>query len=179
MIFIFFISFLILLRTGELLISKRNEKWLLQHNAVEFGKKHYRFIVALHVFFIISLIIEYFNESKNSLSLFFFTFYFFLLAGKTWIISTLGKFWNTKIYRVPSIPLIKKGPYKYCKHPNYLIVIAEIAVIPLIFQLYYTANVFTILNAIILWVRIKQENKALATGAYCDVFDQIPNGTVV
>jgi methyltransferase len=162
MIFTFFISFIILLRIAELLLSIRNEKWLLQHNAVEYGKKHYPIIVALHVLFIISLIIEYSDQSKSSFSLIFFTFYFFLLICKTWVILSLGKFWNTKIYHIPNVPLIKKGPYKYCKHPNYLIVFAEIAVIPLIFQLYYTAIVFTVLNAIILSVRIKEENKALA-----------------
>jgi methyltransferase len=162
MIFIFFISFIILLRAGELLLSKRNEKWLLQNSAVEYGKKHYPFIVALHVLFIISLIIEYSNQSKSSYSLFFLIFYFFLLAFKTWVILSLGKFWNTKIYHIANVPLIKKGPYKYFKHPNYLVVIAEIAVIPLIFHLYYTAIVFTVLNAIILLVRIKEENKALS-----------------
>jgi methyltransferase len=162
MIFTFFISFIILLRIGELLLSKRNEKWLLQHNAVEYGNKHYPFIFALHVLFIISLIIEYSIQSKSSLSLFFLIFYFVLVAFKTWIILSLGKFWNTKIYRIADIPLIKKGPYKYFKHPNYLVVISEIAVIPLIFHLYDTAIVFTALNAIILWVRIREENKILA-----------------
>src|ERR1700722_13613180 len=162
MIFITFISFIILLRPGELLLSKKNEKWLLQHKAVEYGKKHYPFIVALHVLFIISLITEYSTQSKSTFSLFFFIFYFLLLISKTWVIFSLGKFWNTKIYHIPDTPSIKKGPYKYCKHPNYLIVVAEVAVIPLVFHLYCTAIVFTVLNAIILWVRITEENKALA-----------------
>lgn len=152
---------IILLRTGELLLSKQNENWLLQNGAVEYGKKHYPFIVALHVLFFISLMIEYFLREKISYSLFFIIFYFILLALKTWIILSLGKYWNTKIYHIPNVPLIKKGPYNYFKHPNYIIVIAEIAVIPLAFHLYYTAIVFTLLNAIVLFVRIKEENKAL------------------
>jgi methyltransferase len=73
----------------------------------------------------------------------------------------LDKFWNTKIYRVPNVSLIKKGPYRYLKHPNYLVVVLEIALIPLIFQLYMTALVFTLLNAIILTIRIKEENRIL------------------
>ena len=161
MLFILFISFVILLRIGELLLSKRNEKWLLQNGAIQYGTRHYPFIVALHVLFIISLIIEYSFQLNRTFSLFFFIFYLFLLAFKTWVILSLGKFWNTKIYRIANAPLVKKGPYKYFKHPNYIIVIAEIVVIPTIFHLYYTAIVFTILNTIILLVRIKEENKVL------------------
>jgi methyltransferase len=83
------------------------------------------------------------------------------LAFKAWIITSLGKFWNTKIYHISEFPLIKNGVYKYVKHPNYLVVIAEIAIIPLVFNLYYTAIAFTLLNAIMLSVRIKEENKVL------------------
>lgn len=161
MTFILFISFVILLRIGELLLSKKNEKWLLQNGAVEYGKNHYPFIVTLHVLFIISLIFEYSMQQTVSYSLFLLVFYFLLLIFKTWVIVSLGKFWNTKIYHIPNIPLIKKGPYKYFKHPNYMVVIAEIAVITLAFHLYYTAITFTLLNMIMLSVRIKEENKAL------------------
>ncbi len=162
MIFILFISFVILLRIGELLLSKRNERWLLQHGAVEYGNKHYPFIVTLHVLFIISLIFEYSIQQTASYSLFFIVLYFVLIAFKVRVILSLGKFWNTKIYHIPNVPLLKKGPYKYSKHPNYLIVIAEITVIPLAFHLYYTAIIFTLLNSIILFVRIREENKALS-----------------
>jgi methyltransferase len=86
-----------------------------------------------------------------------------MIALKVWVISSLGKYWNTKIYRIPDARLIKKGPYIFFKHPNYAIVIAEIVVIPLIFHLYYTAIIFSLLNAIILSIRIRKENKALAT----------------
>jgi methyltransferase len=161
MIFILFISFVILLRFGELILSKKNEKWLLQNGAVEYGKKHYPFIVALHTVFFISLIIEYFTQKIPSFSLFILVFYFIVLALKVWVISSLGKFWNTKIFRIQSIPSIKKGVYKYVKHPNYLIVILEIALIPLAFHLYFTAIIFSLLNAIILTIRIKEENQVL------------------
>ena len=161
MVFILFISFVILLRIGELALSKSNEKWLLRNGAVEYGQKHYPFIVALHILFIISLIIEYNTKQTVSISIFMLLFYFFLIAFKTWVILSLGKFWNTRIYHIPGIPLVKKGPYNYFKHPNYLIVVAEIVVIPLIFHLYFTAITFTLLNAIILFIRIKAENKAM------------------
>jgi methyltransferase len=161
MVFILFISFVILLRIGELLLSKRNERWLLQNGAVEYGKKHYPFIVMLHVLYIISLIFEYSLQQIVSYSLFFIVLYFALIAFKVWVILSLGKFWNTKIYHIPNVPLLKQGPYNYIRHPNYIIVIAEIAVIPLAFHLYYTAIIFTLLNTIMLFVRIKEENKAL------------------
>ena len=161
MVFILFISFVILLRIGELLLSKSNEKWLLQNGAVEYGQKHYPFIVALHVFFIISVIFEYSRQSDPTYNIFLIAFYSVLLAFKAWIILSLGKFWNTKIYHIPNRTLITKGLYNYIKHPNYLVVIIEIAVIPLIFNLYYTAITFSVLNAIMLFVRIKEENKVL------------------
>lgn len=159
--FILVISFIVLLRIGELMLSKSNEKWLLQNGAVEYGNKHYPFIVGLHILFFISLITEYTTRESAPFSLFILLFYFSLLSLKTWVILSLGKFWNTKIYHIPGTPLVKKGPYNYFKHPNYLIVVAEIALIPMIFHLYFTAIAFTLLNAIMLLVRIKVENKVL------------------
>ncbi|MCD7929973.1 MAG: hypothetical protein LUH15_00585 [Tannerellaceae bacterium] len=161
MAFLFFISFIILLRIGELAVARRNEKWLLQQGAVEYGQRHYPFIVGLHVLFILSLILEYWVRGDGSYSRVLLVLFFVLLACKVWVISTLGKFWNTKIYRVRNFPLVRRGPYKYIKHPNYLIVIAEIAIIPLIFHLYYTAVIFTVLNGIMLAIRIREENKVL------------------
>jgi methyltransferase len=161
MAFILFISFIILLRIGELILSRSNETWLLRNGAIEYGQKHYPYIVALHVLFIISLIIEYSTKQTASFSLFFLILYFLLLIFKAWVLTSLGKFWNTKIYHIKDFPLIENGVYKYIKHPNYLIVIAEIAIIPLVFHLYYTAIAFTVLNAIMLSVRITEENKVL------------------
>ena len=134
---------------------------MLENGAVEYGSKHYPFIVALHVLFFLSLIFEYVAQQHHSFSILLLFLYFLLLTFKIWIISTLGKFWNTRIYRIPNVPLIKRGPYKYFKHPNYAVVIAEIAVIPMIFHLYITAIVFTLLNLVVLFVRIKEENKVL------------------
>ena len=161
MTFILFISFIILLRMGELILSRRNEIWLLQNGAIEYGQKHYPYIVALHVLFIVSLIAEYSTKQTVSFSLFFLVLYFLILSFKVWVITSLGKFWNTKIYHISDFPLIKNGAYKFIQHPNYLIVIAEIAIIPLVFHLYITAFTFTLLNAIMLSVRIKEENKVL------------------
>lgn len=161
MAFILFISFIILLRIGELILSRRNEIWLLQNGAIEYGQKHYPYIVALHVLFIVSLIIEYSTTQTASFSLFFLVVYLLLLLFKAWVLKSLGKYWNTKIYHISGFPLVKNGVYRYVKHPNYIVVIAEIAIIPMVFNLYYTAIIFTVLNTVMLSVRIKEENKVL------------------
>ncbi len=161
MYFFIFISFLILLRLGELLVAKRNEKWLRENGAVEYGQKHYPVIVLLHVGFFLSLIIEYFLKTPETPVYILLVIFLALIVLKIQIISSLGKYWNTKIFHISGIPLVRKGLYKYFKHPNYFIVILEIAIIPLIFHLYVTAIVFSILNAAMLSVRIKEENKIL------------------
>jgi methyltransferase len=164
MIFGLFLLFIVLLRFGELLHSKKNEKWLIAQGAVEYGHNHYPIIIALHVLFIFSLVIEYCLSPSAVLNPYFLFLYLVLIAIKVWVIFSLGKFWNTKIYRIQKYPLIKSGLYKYFSHPNYLIVSGEIAIIPLTFQLYYTACLFTVLNAIMLYVRIKVENRVLQHG---------------
>lgn len=164
MVFTCFILFLILLRLGELWLARRNERWLLRHGAVEYGREHYRWIVTLHTLFFVSLIAEYAFSSSGFYSLPLLVLYFLLLAFKAWTVFSLGRFWNTRIYRVHGYPLVRKGPYRFLKHPNYWIVAAEIALIPLIFHLYVTAIVFSLLNAAMLTVRIREENKALANG---------------
>lgn len=161
MVFSIFVSFLILLRLGELWLARRNERWLLQHGAVEYGMRHYRYIVMMHVLFFISIITEYVFTSTGYYSVPLLVLYFLLLAFKAWVVFSLGKFWNTKIFHISGYPLVKKGPYRFMKHPNYVIVVAEILLIPLIFHLYITAVVFTLLNAWVLYVRITEENKVL------------------
>ncbi|MBB5395492.1 isoprenylcysteine carboxyl methyltransferase family protein [Mucilaginibacter sp. AK015] len=162
MIFTVFILFLIFQRLAELYVSSRNEKWLLKNGAVQYGQEHYPFIVALHTLFIISVIAEYMWRDNAMVSYPLIVLFFVLIVIKVIVISTLGHYWNTKIYKVPGTRPVATGIYKYIKHPNYIIVICEIAIIPLAFGLYYTAITFTILNAIMLYVRIKKENEVLA-----------------
>jgi len=163
MIFPLFICFLIAQRLAELVVSSGNEKWLLKNGAVEYGKEHYPYMVALHTLFILSLIAEYiYGPGEGGVSYPLLILFFVLLMIKVVVISTLGHYWNTKIYKVPGTRPVSTGIYKYVKHPNYIIVICEIAIIPLAFYLYYTAVIFTILNAVMLTVRIRKENEVLA-----------------
>jgi len=162
MYFTLFLSFFILQRISELLIARRNEKWLLQQGAIEYGKEHYPFMIALHTCFIISVIAEYFLRGQPPISWLFLVLFLLVLSFKFWALSSLGKYWNTRIYRVPGVYPVKKGPYKFLKHPNYMEVVCEIVIIPLVFHLYYTAIIFTVLNAAMLTVRIREENKVWA-----------------
>jgi methyltransferase len=162
MYFIIFILFLITQRLTELYISKRNEKWLLANGAVEYGRGHYPYIVAMHTLFIVSLIAEFYLTGGKPISYLFLGLFILLLLFKYWVLSSLGTYWNTRIYRVPGSGPVKKGPYKLFKHPNYVDVVCEIAIIPLVFHLYYTAAIFSVLNAIMLTIRIKVENKIWA-----------------
>ncbi len=161
MAFWFFMTFVISIRLGECAWARRNEKWLQKHGAVEYGQKHYPYMIALHTCFILSMIGEYILSGNRGYSVGFFVVFLFLLLGKGWVIHTLGRFWNTKIFRIHNYSLVRKGPYRFLSHPNYVIVVAEIVVIPLVFHLYCTAVLFSILNSCMLYVRIKEENKAL------------------
>lgn len=160
MYFALFICFVISQRLLELVVARRNEKWSRSRGAVEYGQGHYPFIVLLHTCFIISMILEYWLNSGN-FNLIIMLVFILLISLKVWVISSLGKYWNTKILRIPDAPLIKKGPFKLFKHPNYFIVICEIMVIPMVFNLYITAIIFTVLNAVMLVVRIKVEEDVL------------------
>lgn len=158
MYFIIFILLLIAQRFTELYISKRNEKWLLSQGAIEYGREHYPYIVALHTLFIVALIAEYYLSGGQPMSYIFLSLFVLLLWFKYWVLSSLGSYWNTRIYRVPGAMPVCKGPYKLFRHPNYMDVVLEIAIIPLVFHLYYTALIFSVLNAVMLSVRIKVEN---------------------
>lgn len=154
-----FILFFILQRTSELFVARRNEQWLRAKGAIEYGKGHYYIIVFLHSLFIGSMIGEFWVKPNSNFDPIFFILFIILLSLKIWIIRSLGKYWNTKILRIPGSPPIKKGLYKYVRHPNYIIVICEFIVVPMVFHLYVTAILFSILNAIVLRIRITEENK--------------------
>ncbi len=162
MIFSLFITLIVLVRFAELAYAARNEKILRKKGAVEFGREHYPLMIVLHTAFFCAMILEYLFLSDKSFSMPLILLFFILLLFKFRIIYVLGPYWNTKILRLPGTPLVTRFPYNIIKHPNYLIVVCEIAVIPLAFHLYYTAAIFTILNLFVLYIRIKAENKALS-----------------
>jgi len=155
--------FIIIQRVIELGIAKNNEKKLKERGALEFGQEHYKFFIILHSMFFISILIE--NYFIHYLEIRFFTFliivFIILQLARVWVISTLGERWNTKIIILPNEKLVKRGLYKYIKHPNYIIVTIELLVIPIMFHAYITTVIFSVCNLILLKVRIREENKAL------------------
>lgn len=173
MIFYLLVSFVITQRLIELIIAKRNEKWMRDQGGIEVANEHYKWIVIVHVLFFISLLIE---TTINKLELspiwpFFLLLFIFAQVVRVWSLYTLGKYWNTKIIVLPNTEVVAKGPYRFIRHPNYFVVALEILVIPLMFNAYITAVVFSLLNAIVLSIRIPREEKALEEATnYHEVF---------
>lgn len=156
--------FVLASRIVELIIARENERWMKKRGAIEIGGEHYKWFIFVHSLFFISLLIEVI--SMNHIKMIPFNtmlFMIFLLAqgGRVWCIYSLGRFWNTKIIVLPKVSLIKKGPYKYVRHPNYIIVFIELLVIPLMFQAYITALLFPFFHLILLTIRLPEEERAL------------------
>ncbi len=160
--FIIFITVVIVQRICELILSKRNENHLISKGAIEYDKEGYKYIVLMHNLFFISVITEYVFLERQINEYWKILLIIFICTQllRYWAIFTLGKRWNTKILVLPNTEPIRSGVYKYLKHPNYIAVIIEIAIIPLLFSCYYTTVVFSILNLIVLHRRIRIEEKA-------------------
>jgi len=163
MMFYILISFVILQRLVELIIAKRNETASLKAGGKEYDRKGYTGIVIMHVFFFISLIAEYFyfERTLNSYWIIFLVLFIAAQALRYWAIISLGTQWNTRIIIVPGLKLVNHGPFKYFKHPNYMAVITELAVLPLMFSCFFTAVIFSTLNLFLLKRRIEIEENAL------------------
>jgi methyltransferase len=119
---------------------------------------HYLLIVALHAAWLISLWLLALHRPVSIPLLILFGL---VECARIWVLSTLGSRWTTRIIVVPGERLIARGAYRFLNHPNYAVVVAEIALLPLVFGLWRIALIFTILNAILLAIRIREENKAL------------------
>lgn len=136
---------------------------MLLQGAYEIGATHYRYMLAMHISFFVSLFLEvYLKQLTPSSSIILLLLVFFIIQTlRIWCLLSLGTFWNTKIIILPGAHIVKKGPYRYLKHPNYLVVTLEIILLPIMFQAYVTATVFTLFNIVILSIRIPLEEKAL------------------
>lgn len=151
--------FVTLERLAELVLARRNTRALLAQGAVEHAPGHYPLIVLLHAAWLIGLWV--FGASQP-VSAFWFAVFMLLQVARVWVLATLGPRWTTRIIVLPDVPLVAKGPYRFVSHPNYLVVIGEIAVLPLCFGLWWFAILFSLLNAAVLTIRIRAEGAALA-----------------
>ncbi len=149
-------------RLLELGLSRRHERLLRARGAVERGEGHYPTMVALHVLWLLSTLVE--GLLRGAPALWPVPLALFLLVQplRYWAIFALGEYWNTRILVVPGAKLVRGGPYRYLRHPNYVVVVVEILTLPLIFGAWITALVFSVLNATLLSARIREENRALA-----------------
>lgn len=145
-------------RLAELWLARRNTDRLLSRGAVEHGRDHYPLIVVLHTAWLAGLWLFAWDRPINIAWLIVFAL---LQAGRVWVLLTLGDRWTTRIIVVPRETLVRSGPYRFVSHPNYVVVIGEIAVLPLAFGLFWYALLFSILNALVLSIRIRTENAAL------------------
>ena len=145
-------------RLLELLLSRANTNRLLAQGAREHGAGHYPLIVAVHAAWLITL---WLLATDRPVDAFWLAMFVLLLLARFWVIATLGPRWTTRIIVLPDAPLVEAGPYRFLNHPNYWVVIGEIAVLPLVFGLPWVALVFSILNAAVLTIRIREENRAL------------------
>lgn len=167
--FVIFISLLMFQRLFELHIAKRNEKWMLARGAVELGQEHYKWFVIMHILFFVTLTGEVTYQSlQQEIKITWAFVWLFLMMqfARGWCIGSLGRFWNTKILVLHNIILIKKGPYRWVRHPNYIIVLIELFTIPFMFHAYFTAIIFPTLHILLLMVRIPEEEKALGKNLY-------------
>lgn len=157
--FLIILGFLVLQRLAELWLANRNTQRLMAEGAVEHGREHYVLFVVLHTAWLAAMVLLA-PEDPPFLPV-LFTAFVLLQLGRVWVIATLGRYWTTRIIVPTSAPLITGGPYRWVKHPNYLVVIGEIAVVPLMAGMWELALVFSALNATLLWLRIGVENSTL------------------
>jgi methyltransferase len=147
-------------RLAELGWAARNTRRLRAAGAVEIGAAHYPLFVLLHGGWLASLALLVPAEAPLDPAL--LAVFLLLQAGRLWAIATLGRYWTTRILSVPGAPLVRRGPYRLVRHPNYLVVALEIPVVPLIAGAWQIAIVFGLLNIALLGWRIRIEDRALA-----------------
>ena len=153
------LAFVTAQRLGELLLARRNTRRLIARGGYEAAAGHYWSIVALHAAWLLGL---WWLGAERAVEPLWLGAYALLQVFRGWILASLGERWTTRIIILPDVPLVRRGPYRFLRHPNYWLVAAEIAVLPLALGLTLYALAFSLLNAVALAVRIRAEDRALA-----------------
>jgi methyltransferase len=152
-------------RLAELVVSQRNLAWSRARGGIESGAGHYPAMVLLHTGLLAGCLLEVGLGHRPFLAGLGWPMLAVVLLSQAlrwWCIGTLGHQWNTRVVIVPGARRVAAGPYRLLPHPNYVAVIAEGAALPLVHTAWLTAVLFTVLNAALLTVRIRVENRALA-----------------
>lgn len=154
-------------RLGELYLSAKHLPYIRVHGGREYGAAHFPFIVAVHVLFPILFVIELTHHHPQRGA--WWPLWLILFASAQMLrysaIVALGERWNTRIFVLPDAPLVRTGPYRWVRHPNYVAVVIEFLAAPMLFGAWRTAIVIGVLNAAVLAVRIRCENDALQRAA--------------
>jgi len=148
-----------LLRAGELIHAERNARRLLAMGGHAPGDRHYPAIVGLHAAWLVTL--WWAGRTLLEPDWLLFGFFVVLELARLWIIVTLGRFWTTRIITVPGAPLVQSGPYRWMRHPNYLVVALEIPLLLYAFSVPGLAVLFGAANILLLAHRIQVEEDAL------------------
>jgi methyltransferase len=153
-------------RLAELVVSKRNAAWSFARGGVETGFSHYPPMVVLHTGLLVGALVEGYSRRPDvpaALAWSMLALVVLSQALRWWCIATLGRQWNTRVIVVPGMTPVRRGPYAVIPHPNYVAVVVEGIALPLVHACWITAVVFSVLNAVLLTVRLRVENAALAT----------------
>ncbi len=157
------LAFVTAQRLAELMLAQHNTRALIAKGGREIGAQHYPYMVALHACWMAGL---WFLAPGRPVEPAWLVVFAVLQIGRLWVIATLKGRWTTRIIVLPDAPLVSTGPYRFFAHPNYAVVIGEIAVLPLAFGMPVYAAVFSVLNALMLGVRITAEDRALKAAMF-------------
>ena len=151
-------------RLAELIVSKRNARWAFAHGGKEFGHNHYPVMVTVHAALLLGCVVEVWALHRPFIAWLGWPMLASVALSQAlrwWCVRTLGPRWNTLVIVVPQAPLVRRGPYRWLHHPNYVAVVVEGVALPLVHTAWVTAACFTLANALLLTVRIRVENAAL------------------
>ena len=154
------VGLIALQRIFEVFYAQRNTRALMAQGAVEAGANHYPILIGMHVAWFIAVVLAL--PHPVIINWWLIATMAVLQLLRLWVMTALGPYWTTRVITLDSAPLITSGPFRYLRHPNYMVVVAEIAILPLAFGEIWVAIVFSILNAAMLSWRISVENQALA-----------------
>ncbi len=158
------LAFVALQRGGELILAAANTRRLLRRGAVEIDGAGHKWFVLLHAAWLAALLA--FVPAKQPPDLPLLALFFALQAARIWVLASLGRRWTTRLIVLPGVPPVTRGPYRWISHPNYLIVLGEVAILPLAFAAVAIAVGFSACNVVLLARRIRFEARALGQRSY-------------
>ena len=148
-------------RLIELVHAQRNSRALIERGGREVGAEHYPLFIVLHLSWLVA--IAALTEPSPPVVIWLLALFAVLQVARVWVIASLGPYWTTRIITFDEEPLVRRGPYRLVRHPNYLIVAFEVPVLPLALGLPMVALVFGLLNLALLAHRIRIEDQTLDT----------------